>query len=474
MKKSIYYLVILLILSSCQKKDFIQEDSIVKLTISELNSTNAKSFIENEKIKIQSTGAALFIDTIKYKAEWKNSNSTQLNNYYDVLYVPIKYNNNKTGLVFLIEKANDRIEEGYILETKNIIVDDMSKLVAGFYSNKMNPITGTLTAYDFNSKFKWEFGYKEGRRLYKKLSLKNVKRDEVVNSNIKSNSLTKSAACTEYYLITYWDDGSIDRTYIGTVCDNLYPCEVTRYINPSTEMAVKAFCSGGGGSSGGGSSIADIKERITDPCLKSVVDVFLSGAFDNSVTQILKKFGMNDKINLTFIQNDTITSSTKREELLETKTVFAPNSLNDQIVYLNALAMLESTKEYKASRIIHEIIHANLNLKLNFSLNEQVIQHADMLEFYMDNMANSLKNFFPNLTMKECYSLSLEGLGPEVSNSDSFYAYIIKKGFNRDTYSADNFTNLAQQHSVGNEGVGTKCSLGNDYTPPTQIGVEIP
>ncbi len=239
----------------------------------------------------------------------------------------------------MIEKANNRIEEGYILETKNIIVDDMSKLVAGFYSNKMNPITGTLTAYDFNSKFKWEFGYKEGRRLYKKLALKSYNREVVVNSNIKSNSLTKSNACTEFYLVTYWDDGSVDRTYLSTICDNPYPCEVTRYISPSTESAVKAFCTGGGGSSGGGSSITNIKERITDPCLKSVVDVFLSGAFDNSVTQILKKFGMNDKINLTFIQNDTITRSTDHSQLIETKTVFAPNSVNDQIIYLNSLAM---------------------------------------------------------------------------------------------------------------------------------------
>ena len=472
MKKSIYYLVISLILFSCQKKDFIQEGSIVKPTISEFNSINAKSFIENVKIKTQSIEAALFIDTIKYKAEWENSNSTQLNNYYDILYVPIKYNNNKTGLVFLIEKDTKKIEEGYILETKNIIVDDMSKIVAGFYTDKMSSITGTLTAYDFNSKFKWEFGYKEGHRLYKKLSLKNIKRDEVVNSNIKSNSLTKSAACTEYYLITYWDDGSIDRTYIGTVCDNLYPCEVTRYFNPSTEMAVKSFCNSGGSS--GGSSLANIKESITDQCLKSVVNVVVYGAFDNAITQILKKFGMNDKVNLNFIQNDTITRTSDRSQLLEARTEFAPNSLSDQIVYLNASAMSASTKEYKASRIIHEIIHANLNLKLNFRLNEQAIQHADMLEFYMDTMAYSLKNFFPNLTMKECYSLSLEGLGSSVSNSDSFSSYLIKRGFNRDANSADNFANLAQQHSVGNEGVGTKCSSSNNYTLPNQIGVEIP
>ena len=97
-----------------------------------------------------------------------------------------------------------------------------------------------------------------------------------------------------------------------------------------------------------------------------------------------------------------------------------------------------------------------------------------MFEFYMDTMAKSLKDFFPNLPMKECYSLSLEGLGAKVTNSASFSAYIIKKGFNRDTYSADNFANLAQQHYVGNDGVGTKCGSGNIYIPPSQTGVEIP
>ena len=349
----------------------------------------------------------------------------------------------------------------------------MSSLVAGFYSNKMPPITGVLTSYDFNSKFKWEFGYKEGRRLYKKLSLKYFNREEVVNSNIKSNSLTKSNSCTEYYLITYWDDGSIDRTYIGTVCDNPYPCEVTRYISPSTESAVKAFCNGGGSS--GGSSFVQVKENITDPCLKSVVDVFLNGAFDNSVTQILKKFGMNDKINLNFVQNDTITRSSDHSQLLESKTVFAPNSLNDQIIFLNSAAMSESTKEYKAGRIIHEIIHANLNLKLNFSLDEQMIQHADMLAFYMDTMAYSLKNFFPNLSLRECYSLSLEGLGEKVTKSQVFIDFIESKGFNNFDNNVDNYSYFSKMHEAGNDSVGTKCGSNINTNPsPTQIGVEIP
>lgn len=472
MKKTLLGLIISILFISCQKKDFVQEKNLATSNTIELNKTNAISFIEDKKIKTQAIAEALFIDTIKYKAEWSSASSTNLNSYYDVLYVPIKYNDNNTGLVFLIEKANNQIEEGYILESKGIVVADMSNLVAGFYSNKMPPITGVLTSYDFNSKFKWEFGYKEGRRLYKKLALKNYNREEVINSNVKSNSLTKSNACTEYYLITYWDDGSIDRTYIGTVCDNPYPCEVTRYISPSTELAVKAFCNGGGSS--GGSSFVRVRENITDPCLKSVVDVFLSGAFDNPVTQILKKFGMNDKINLNFVQNDTITRSSDHSQLLEAKTVFAPNSLNDQIIYLNSEAMFESTKEYKAGRIIHEIIHANLNLKLNFSLDEQTIQHYDMLEFYMDTMSYSLKNFFPNLTMKECFSLSLEGLGPKVKESESFKLYLTKVKLNTLTNSSDNFANFSEQHRVGNEGVGTKCGSDINSIPPTQIGIEIP
>ena len=382
----------------------------------------------------------------------------------------MKYNENTTGLVFLVDKNTKQIEEGYILEIKNSTVNDMSELIAGFYTNRMNSFTGTLAAYDFNSKFKWEFGYKEGKVWYKKLLQKSFNRANSISSTIKSNSLTKSNACTEFYLITYWDDGSVDRTYISTICDNPFPCEVTKYINPTSETAVKVFCAGstsvGGGS---GSSIADIKERISDPCLKSVVDAFLSGAFDNTITNILKTFGYNNKINLTFIQNDTMTRSTERSQLLESKIVYEPNDPSNQIIYLNSVAMGGSTKEYRAGRIIHEIIHANLNLIAGGLLNQQTIQHSEILTKYMETMASSLKSFFPNLTMQECYSLSLEGLGENISHSKTFLDFIETKGFNNNTSSWDYFANLSEQHKVGNNGVGTHCNV---YISP--IGTEIP
>ncbi len=105
MKKIPLILIISILLASCQKKDFIQEKNLTTLNSVELNKTNAILFIEDKKVKTQAISEALFIDTVKYKAEWSNASSENLNSYYDILYVPIKYNDNKTGLVFFDRKS---------------------------------------------------------------------------------------------------------------------------------------------------------------------------------------------------------------------------------------------------------------------------------------------------------------------------------------------------------------------------------
>ena len=78
-----------------------------------------------------------------------------------------------------------------------------------------------------------------------------------------------------FYLVTYYDDGSIDINYLGERCDTDKSCQTTIGISEKSDI-IKLNCGApGGGREGGGGSgnneIDKIINNITDPCLKELV-----------------------------------------------------------------------------------------------------------------------------------------------------------------------------------------------------------
>jgi hypothetical protein len=114
---------------------------------------------------------------------------------------------------------------------------------------------------------------------------------------------------------------------------------------------------------------------------------------------------------------------------------------------------------------LHEIIHTSLFVAAASNASAGIYppsnyQHYQMLSGYMDEMVLALTNFFPDLTIEQAKSLSLNGLGDDKGISADFGALIARWGFNANPSSSQNWAYFSQRHEVGEVG-----SLA------TQIGV---
>ena len=197
--------------------------------------------------------------------------------------------------------------------------------------------------------------------------------------------------CTYYYLVTYWSDGSTDYDYLGSYCNDGPECEPLIAISNDPKLKIKMLCGGGGGGATT-PTIINTKNNLKDSCLKKIANDFLNSNLSNVVTDILKNvFSVGDHVNLSFEENTSIHDSQGNSIPAKTSGTLGPTSSSpiDETVYLNPDMLNTSSQEFKASVIIHEIIHSSLNVK-GIDLN----QHMNMLQNYMDAMSKSLKVFF--------------------------------------------------------------------------------
>jgi hypothetical protein len=118
--------LIFYIYSSCKKNDTSSS--------SEVNSLKAltKNWISAQKNLISNNSG--FIDTLIQSADWENLSASFINNREQVITIPVHYNNNQTGLVFIIDKPTNTIEESYLGEVNsNISNQSFPAVVENFY-----------------------------------------------------------------------------------------------------------------------------------------------------------------------------------------------------------------------------------------------------------------------------------------------------------------------------------------------------
>ncbi|MDP1844034.1 MAG: hypothetical protein Q8K64_11475 [Sediminibacterium sp.] len=416
--------------------------------------------------------SSIFIDSILKIAHWDKISITTINHSESLIYIPINNVNNNVGLVLIINTIKDEIEEGYLarINFTNKLLNQNSlsaSIIDQFYKHKINTFSGNITGFDISNKFLWEMGYKNGDNIYKKKILHANKNQQKLLSNIKSNStndnIVKPTSCTAYFLVTYWSDGSIDYVYLGVTCTNT--CEQTISINEKQENIIRSKCGGNSGSGNGGTPSMDkISSKLTDDCLKKIVDLILNSSISNSITNVLQNvFSINDKVNITFLQaNEVIGNNGYPVPAHTTSDLIYVNGNMNHVVTLNSGMLNGSSQEYKAATIIHEIVHITLTVNAANSASAGIAppsnyQHYLMLSSYMDEMSQSIKDFFPNLTVEQAKSLSLNGLG-SVTTAPEFDGLIARWGFNNIPNDIQHWNYLNQRHEVGQEGYGTLCN----------------
>jgi hypothetical protein len=206
------------------------------------------------------------------------------------------------------------------------------------------------------------------------------------------------------------------------------------------------------------SSINNINNQLKNPCLNWVANKMINSTLKNTITDILQNtFNVSDKLNVSFQES----TANNFESWTQPGTL--TNGVLNEIIYLNPNMLFNSntnmnaSQEYIASLLIHEIIHTYLDVNTTLSGNLQ--QHTEMLKGYIDKMAASLQGFYPNITLQQARSLSLQGLGSDVTSSSAFSSLLSQYGFNRDPSSPNNYANYAQQFQTNN--IGTNCNDAN-------------
>lgn len=137
------------------------------------------------------------------------------------------------------------------------------------YSNQTPNFSGSISAYTIGNKFVFERGFRNGKGNYIKLIEDNAKTGAVVKTNsIKlTDELPKQVngnGCTLFYLVTYWSDGTVDRQFLSSICDNGNGgCEQTRVISPSSGDVYTTNCDSD--NPGGGSNESELTILIINP-----------------------------------------------------------------------------------------------------------------------------------------------------------------------------------------------------------------
>ena len=412
MKKNTYLFLIIacmsFAISACNhtKKDTVED-----------NTSGTKNFLVHylDLQKIENPTASSFIDTLITKSDWGNVAQSYISNSVKLIYLPVKYNSNNIGIVFLYNTNTEQIYYSHIAEVQSnassvaaspqIVNNQTVKVIADFYRCHINDFTGSIKAFSITNNFLWEFGYVHGTKKFEKTITASADHQAIsIGGQIKTNSVqahdVKSDGCLDWYIVTWYDDGSSDWLYIGTSCDS-YCLETIGIAQDS--LRVKSDCAGGRGGGGGSSpAINTIKNKVKDPCLKKLIsNLQNSNKINNAIGKILQSvFGVNDNINLTFEENNNLKNS--NGETLNGQAMSFGNG--NYTVTLNANALNIFSQERKTLTIMHEVLHDYFYSRYN---NPTINGHTRMVTAYIDKMASSLEDLYPAMRAHHDVTLAL-------------------------------------------------------------------
>ncbi|MDP1843657.1 MAG: hypothetical protein Q8K64_09580 [Sediminibacterium sp.] len=251
MKKHLLFLLcILLFFSSCRKEGLYSDSKDKKVDTVQFKA-NAKKWLQSKKE--QSVDSEDFIKGFENSAQWNEISYSSLSLSEYIFFLPTNNNVSGTGLVFFVDKDDLKIQNSFVINiTYSGSILSPSEIIKGLLRMKNNNFSGSITAYTLSNNFLWENGYSNGNPTYQKYHIKTEFQKQVIKTNGIGTNVIISKACKEYYLVTYWDDGSIDRELIGTFCDN--GCEQTISIGKDGHQIIGLNCGNSGGS--GGNSVS--------------------------------------------------------------------------------------------------------------------------------------------------------------------------------------------------------------------------
>jgi len=177
-----------------------------------------------------------------------------------------------------------------------------------------------------------------------------------------------------------------------------------------------------------------ILNNITDPCLKKLIENLQnSNKLTNSIGAILQNvFGKNERLNLTFNQDNNLTN--KSGNTLNGSST-PPNNGNYEIK-LNALSLSKYSQERQTLTIMHEVLHSYFWEAYGNLVTPN--QHTRMLNEYIEEMASSLEDLYPQLsenhdvTIALCFANLYSSVG--IDDKNQINPEVFENAINDDKY----------------------------------------
>jgi len=213
---------------------------------------------------------------------------------------------------------------------------------------------------------------------------------------------------------------------------------------------------GGGGVIAGGDESSDepfeIKNKIINPCLSSLVDKIINSKLSDQLNKDLKNvFGVNNKVNLIFEEAilDRPAKSLRNFSNPDNYTIYLDLSKFDPNV----------SEEFVASAIVHEISHM---LIANTFSDHGIYNSTDREKIMLDNYVNLMQSFLVknfNLQDKQALSMIYVGMGWlqdkikykfwNQETEDYYFKKIEESGFNQIMNDPDYYDYYNNQFSKG-------------------------
>ena len=167
------------------------------------------------------------------------------------------------GLVFIESLEGDTIMQSFYTQIENFNVFkavhrtaiekyevvESAKTLVNYFTRAKSDFNGNIQFFTNRNKYLFSIGIENGNPSYFKAINKAQKTS-------KEGGIQANSNCVDYYLTTFYDDGSTETEFLFQSCTR--DCIQTRVINTSGETVTTMACgddntvnSGGGGGDGG-------------------------------------------------------------------------------------------------------------------------------------------------------------------------------------------------------------------------------
>ena len=346
---------------------------------------------------------------------WDKAKEFTFKNGYVAITIPIteiNQNPNYTGqrILYLYPWKNGK---GYYTTVFEIL-PDKSHLVNNLGKINLKKFDGIICAWDL------KIGFTKGIKYQSSNAVSNINLEIKKLSGQISNVTLNGSNLPPVTVYSYISSANWNMFWIslmnslGYNTSNLWgsgggnPCEYSGCggsENPDDFIDPNSFTEPNNNDDNDGKAeTKDVTDNIDDTCIKATFDKITSLNMRNNISDILHNtFGGSKDFNIHF-HDDPLGDVMKDGN---TVPVIWPSGRMDFDITLNSEVLPNSSREFTAATIYHEILHAYLRTT---GLIGNLNHHNSMANDFATKLANALQNAFPGLDPLDAKGLAWGGL----------------------------------------------------------------